>query len=36
VRASDDSEMDESESGERKPPKNTGFHVGQNLISRIS
>jgi hypothetical protein len=36
VRASDDSEMDESESGERKPPKNTGFHVGQNLISRTS
>jgi len=35
VRASDDSEMDGSESGERKP-KNTGFHVGQTLTSRIS
>lgn len=27
VRASDDSDIDDSESGEKKPPKNTGFHV---------
>ena len=31
VKASDDSDMDDSESGEKKPPKNTGFHVGQVL-----
>jgi hypothetical protein len=27
VKASDDSDIDDSESGEKKPPKNTGFHV---------
>ena len=27
VKASDDSDVDESETGEPRPPKNTGFHV---------
>ena len=27
VKASDESDLDESESAEKKPPKNTGFHV---------
>ena len=36
VRASDDSEIDDSESGEKKPPKNTGFHVSQGRLSSVS
>jgi hypothetical protein len=35
VRASDDSDMDDSESGEKKPPKNTGFHVSPAPVSCI-
>ena len=27
IKASDDSDIEDSESGEKKPPKNTGFHV---------
>ena len=33
VRASDDSDIDDSESGEKKPPKTTGFHVSQASLS---
>lgn len=35
VRASDDSDIDDSESGEKKPPKNTGFHVSQAALFLI-
>ena len=31
IKASDDSDMDDSESGEKKPPKTTGFHVSATL-----
>jgi len=36
VRASDDSEIDDSESGEKKPPKNTGFHKPMILSPALS
>ncbi len=32
IKASDDSDMDESESGQKKPAKNTGFHVSAALL----
>jgi hypothetical protein len=35
VRASDDSDLEDSESGEKKPLKNTGFHVSQAPTSSI-
>jgi len=36
VRASDDSDLDDSESGEKKPPRNTGFHKPMILSPALS
>jgi hypothetical protein len=36
VRASDDSDIDDSGSGEKKAPKNTGFHVSQAALPSFS